>query len=284
MINEPQKSPIVVISWWSNCLALECLQRLTQFTRDRKIFLVQVGKSDEQKWKMRQVLPPCIVELDYPPDSPAEHSRIIRHIVKESLSQETGLWFFDHDLFLLEAIENWLHQVETEIERSYRILVLPQHEKKTPSITIPLFWISPKRWPGDLEGFDPVPFNPQLSAIQPYQISAELTLRLPRMDTLEEACGILENDQRVAFFPMYKQLGGPFPSFPAYQHLGGLNLFSNSTSHSISELNPNLQNWICKTTQIFSKFFTECPEDWLEIEDPALLNRLSEYRELINEN
>ena len=277
-----KKTPIVVISWWSNCLALACMQRLMQFARDREIVLVQVGKSDEQKKKLRHLLPPGIVELEYPPEPPVEHSRVIRYLVKEALPHEAGLWFFDHDLFLLEATENWLQQVETDLDRSDRVLALPQHEIKTPSITIPLFWVSPMRWPGDLEGFDPVPFNALMSAKHPYQHRSEFSLRLPRMDTLEQACAFLEEDDSVAHFPMNDHLNGNFPPFPAHYHLGGLNLFSYAIPGSVNELNPGLQKWIQRTTMDFSQFFADCPEDWLAIEDPVLLNRVLEYQELIN--
>ena len=277
-------TPIVVISWWSNCLALACLHRLMQFTGEREIILVQVGKLDEQKKKLRHLLPKRIVELEYPLEFPAEHSRIIRFIVKEALSQESGLWFVDHDLLLLEAAENWLRHVETDFDISDRILALPKYEKRTPSITIPLFWVSPVRWPHYLEGFDPVPFKAQLSSKHPYEHSSEFSLRLPRMDTLEQACAILGEEERVAFFPMRENLNVNLPTFPSHYHLGGLNLFSFSLPKSMQGLNPSLQNWILRTTMDFSKFFNDCPKEWLAIEDPVLLNRLLDYQEIINDH
>ncbi len=255
-----------------------------QFTSDREIILVQVGKLDEQKKKLRNYLPSRILELEYPLELPAEHSQVIRFIVKEVLSQESGLWFVDHDLVLLETADEWLRKVETDLENSDRILALPRYEVKTPSITIPLFWVSPERWPRYLEGFDPIPFNDQLSSKHPYSYSSEFSLRLPQMDTLEQACAILHEEGRVAFFPMEENLYGTLSTFPAHQHLGGLNLFSFSLPKSIQELDPGLQKWIRTTTKDFTEFFHNCPSEWLSIEDPVLLRRLLDYQELINDH
>jgi len=45
------RSDYVVISWWSNCLGLTCLDRLIKNinNRKRKIYVIQVGKQEKQK-------------------------------------------------------------------------------------------------------------------------------------------------------------------------------------------------------------------------------------------
>jgi len=43
------KSDLVVISWWSNCLGLACLHNLATYTRNRNIYVVQVGKRSNKK-------------------------------------------------------------------------------------------------------------------------------------------------------------------------------------------------------------------------------------------
>lgn len=43
------RSDLVVISCRSICLGLACLHNLVNYTRNRNIYFIQVGKSEEQK-------------------------------------------------------------------------------------------------------------------------------------------------------------------------------------------------------------------------------------------
>ena len=77
------KSDLVVISWWSNCLGLACLHNLATYTRNRNIYVVQVGKTEQQKERFRPHLPPGVEELPYPPDRSAEDWRVREAVAAE---------------------------------------------------------------------------------------------------------------------------------------------------------------------------------------------------------
>jgi hypothetical protein len=273
-------SQIVVISWWSNCLGLACLGRLTQFTQGRKLNVVQVGKSAEQKRKFRAYLPAGIEELHYPEEAPNEHSRVVQEVCFRLLNSEDGLWFIDHDVFLEENANNWFQAADTWLSGTQACLCLPLRPP-TPAITQPAFWISPSRWPQTITSFDPIPFQAQGTSRRPDLYRNNGDLRMPLKDTLVQARDELGSCGKVTYFPLTPQdvMGNPLPAFPAHTHLGGLFFLAGPTHPAAFETWSAAEEWSVRTLRRLSSFFESCTPEWLSIEEAVLLQRLAEFRE-----
>ena len=273
-------SQIVIISWWSNCIGLDCLNRLAKFTRGRQLLVVQVGKSDAQKALFRAHLPAGVSELSYPAESPAEHSRVLQEVSLRMLADSAGLWFMDHDVFLERECEAWFQSLDTWLQASDCCLCLPLRPP-TPAITQPAFWLSPQRWPEGISSFDPVPFQAHDVSRRPDLFRSAGDLRMPVKDTLVQARDELAAQGRLAGFPLRPQeaLGQPLPPFPPHAHLGGLFLLSGPLHPAAFEAWPPARAWTVKTIGALAQFYQACPEAWLAIEEPVLLQRLAEFRE-----
>ncbi|KAA3665365.1 MAG: hypothetical protein DWQ04_00965 [Chloroflexi bacterium] len=258
-------SSLVVISWWSNCLGLTCLHKLAKFTQDRPIFVVQVGKSNRQKKLFRQFLPQNVQELDVATDAPAEHSRVVSHVIRHQLSSANGLWFVDHDLLLHENWEPWLKGYDSHFQVLQNCLGLPPTDIH-PAITQPTFWLSPRHFPPDIS-LDPIPFQTRQQSRRPdlYPFSGALTM--PTKDTLVHARDLLQEQGRVSYYS--------FDHFPSYSHIGGLFLFAGPPIE-----HPDYQEWQQTTIAQFVSFFENCPAEWLAIEDSTLLHRIRTFQKI----
>ncbi len=270
--DESLHSPFVVISWWSNCLALTCLYYLRLLTTGRTIYVVQVGKSEEQKERFRSYLPPGVIELPYPAGAPAEHSRVVYHTAMDQLKEQRGLWFIDHDLILFGSSEPWFGAADVWLSHRDICLCLPASTSRM-AITNPAFWISPQRWPDTITNFDPVPFAPNESVQRPDLYTGELELQLPEMDTLVQARDELERQGCVGYYPLHRNAapGLALTPFPAHKHLGGLTLFMHQTHPA------GFDEWTRATVLRFRQFFDTCPPEWLAVEDPELLRRVAAF-------
>jgi hypothetical protein len=270
---------IVVISWWSNCVGLECLHRLASFPHNREINVIQVGKSPEQKQLFRACLPPGVTELPYSHDDPGEHSRVISNICQQKLRSDPGIWFMDHDVFFLADYELWFRAADDWLDRSEFCLCLPMRSE-TPAITQPAFWLSPLRWPADIASFDPIPFQARAEARRPDLYRNNGDLCMPVKDTLVHARDELLPYGRVGTYPLTAAdtvYDARLP-FPAHTHLGGLFIFAGPTHpEAFKTWTPALE-WTLSTLKRFVNFFEACPSNWLAIEDPTLMQRLTEFR------
>jgi hypothetical protein len=277
MPNSACRSSIVVISWWSNCIGLDCLHRLVEHTRDRDIIVVQVGKSAEQKALFRQYLPTRVVELPYPESAPAEHSRVVYEVALRQLRAESGVWFVDHDVFVHEDCEPWLMAADDWFSQSNLCLCLSAISTG-PAITQPAFWLSPTRWPDTITSIDPIPFQAHESARRPDLFRHSGEMRMPVKDTLVQARDDLTAVRRVGYFPLVTEAGADhkLPPFPRHTHLGGLFLFAGPL------LPPEFEAWMKTTVLRFTEFFERCPVGWLAIEEPQLLQRLREFQGALN--
>lgn len=267
------RSPFVIISWWSNCLGLTCLQHLTEHTSNRDIYVVQVGKSHRQRQSFRNHIPKGVTELPYPVDAPAEHSRVLGDIALRQLKSVPGVWFIDHDVFMHEACEPWLKMADGWLNQTDYCLCLPT-PLDGPAITQPAFWLSPARWPVEITSFDPIPFKTGEAARRPDLFCHNGDLKMPLKDTLVQARDDLQIRGRVGYFPLKTAPGvtHALPSFPAHTHLGGLSLFTGPI------LPPAFNGWMKTTVASFTDFFETCPDDWIAIEDPELLRRFLEFQ------
>lgn len=270
------RSGLVVISWWANCLGLTCLHNLVEYTTARDIYVVQVGKPEEQKERFRAYLPPGIKELPYPPDRPAEDWRVRESIARELLGDREGLWFIDHDLFVREDCEGWLESMDRRLEGSNVCLCYPA-PKRGPSITNPAFWLSPPRFPPGMPGFARLPYREEPVVSRPYALRQSAALIMPQKDTLVAAMEFLQERGLVCGFPVTGQdrmPGGPAP-FPRFEHIGGLYTFTG-------EIPPEpLQDWTARCVERFTAFYEACPLEWVSIEDPVLMQRLEEFRQTV---
>ena len=252
------------------------------YAPERVLCVVQVGKSPEQKRLFRACLPAGIVEIFYPEEAPGEHCRVLREVVLHQLTSQKGSWFFDHDFFPGASLESWLHTADMLFEETQVCLGLPALDPAEPAITGPAFWISPRRWPLNLDSFDPVPFKPRPEARRPDIFRGNGEMRMPVKDTLVQARDQLAWQGKVVYFPTaersFYESGNAvkLPVIPAYTHLGGLYLFNGPV------LPPEWTGWMRSTVQRFREFYASCPVEWKEIEDPVLLARLAEFHEALN--
>jgi len=270
------KSDLVVISWWSNCLGLACLHNLATYTRNRNIYVVQVGKTEQQKERFRPHLPPGIEELPYPPDRSAEDWRVREAVARELLGDHAGLWFIDHDLFVQENWDDWLDDMDRRFDPS-NVCLCHSTPRRGPSITNPAYWLSPVRFPPGMPSFASVPFHENPVASQPYAMRQKMELVMPEKDTLIAAMEFLEERDMVNGFPLIERDqvdGGPAP-FPHYEHLGGLYTFTGEAEHEL------LRDWIAHCVHEFTAFYAACPPEWLDVEDPVLMERLQEFQQAI---
>ncbi len=270
------RSDLVVVSWWSNCLGLACLYNLVRYTKDRNIYVIQVGKPDEQKERFRVHLPPGVKELPYPPDRGAEDWRVRETVARELLGNRSGLWFVDHDLFVQEDCEGWLKDMDYRFSQSTVCLSHPS-PVRGPTITNPAFWVSPIRFPPDMPSFAPLPYRENIASSQPYARRQPADLIMPEKDTLVAAMEFLQGQGMTCGFPLIhddRAPGGPDP-FPSYEHLGGLYTFAGEV------LPEPLHDWMARCVERFTAFYAVCPPALVSIEDPILMQRLEESRQAI---
>jgi hypothetical protein len=270
------RSGLVVISWWSNCLGLTCLHSLVRHTRERDIYVLQVGKPEEGKERFRAYVPPGVVELCYPPDRPAEDWRVRETVARELLSDSEGVWFIDHDLFVQEDCEGWLEDMDRRFEGSNVCLCHPT-PRRGPSITNPAFWLSPLRFPPGMPGFARLPYREEPVATRPYALRQPAALIMPEKDTLVAAMEFLRERDIVDGFPLADRdrvPGGPVP-FPRSEHIGGLYTFTGQVPPE------PLHDWVARCVERFTAFYVTCPPAWVSAEDPVLMQRLEEFRQAV---
>lgn len=270
------KSDLVVISWWSNCLALECLHRLVHHARERPIHVVQTGKPEEQKARFRAYLPAGVTELVYPAGASGEDWRVREAVARELLADREGVWFVDHDLFLEEDAASWLEEMDRRLEESGAWLSHPG-PRRGPSITNPVFWLSPASLPAGMPSFARVPYHEDPVASRPYAARQASALVLPGKDTLVAAMEFLAAQGRVHTFPLREQdrlPAGP-AQFPLYRHLGGLYTFTAEVERHTQD------GWLARCVAEFNAFYQACRPEWVAVEDPGLLERLEEYRKAV---
>ncbi|MBN2304066.1 MAG: hypothetical protein JXQ72_06305, partial [Anaerolineae bacterium] len=198
----PPPSALVVISWWSNCLALDCLQRLRTHAPDRPLYVVQVGKSPEQCARFREQVPPEVRELSYPDDAPAEHSRVIQHTAFTHLRDTGGVWFIDHDVLFQAEAEPFFAAADRWFARDPALCLCVNSQSGSPALTQPAFWLSPSRWPESTPALDPVPFKPRSSARRPDLYHHEGEMSIPEQDTLVRARDELAAAGRAAAYTL----------------------------------------------------------------------------------
>jgi len=267
------QSDIVVISWWSNCLGLKCLNKLCDFTESMNIYVVQVGKTEEQKELFRYYMPNRIKEIIYPSDKSAEHWCICEYLIYQTFKTNDGLWFVDHDLFILEPFEKWLQNMDRHFEDSKICFCYPLEENSS-SITNPAFWISPSRLPKGISSLAPIPAPKYSIANTPYKDKSSCGVVKPQKDTFILVKEELERLSLAGNYPL-RTISPESTNdlqFPRYSHLGHLSIF---TWENI----PKHLTKMCKNiVSQYNAFLKECPPEWRSIEDTQLKMRLNELK------
>lgn len=255
-------SSIVVISWWSNCLGLFSIHKLIEHLPSVKIYLIQVGKPDHLKERFREYLPPEVNELFYPENESAQHWRVIEYTVRNLLKEEEGLWFFDHDTFLLDDGRIWINRMDLKFLTSKSIICIADR-KHNRSFTIPAFWISPKQLPFGIPSFSPFPASVDPVADFPFfPVIDTPDLVRPEKDTLEAAVEKLSSSHSVLTYDLELD-------FPKHEHLGGLNIFV------YKDLPLEVRGYGMQAAERFKKFYEKCPKEWRDIEDCAIFESIT---------
>lgn len=271
-------SDLIIISWWSNCLGLACLSKVCEFAPTRSVFVIQVGKSETQKELFRHYMPKQVKEIVYPPDSPADHWCVCEFIIRQEFKEHEALWLVDHDLFVLEPFEHWLHTMDNRFQQRGAVLSYPFMENKS-SITNPLFWISPKNLPGNLPPFAPMPLPLQSLAHAPSTQTVDCTPVRPVKDTMVLVQEELERMNLTSVFSLETSESRDLEAlfFPRHEHLGHLSLFTWTT------IPEHLTSWARDMIDRYAHFYDHCLPEWKSIEDPVLLRRLKELRRQFEE-
>jgi hypothetical protein len=193
-------------------------------------------------------------------------------VARDTLGNRKGVWFFDHDTFVLEDLEPWLRRMDRELGRSACCLCHP-HSNPDPAITTPAFWLSPARFPAGLPSFEPIPYRETKVSQRPDLFRARSDLRRPDQDTLVRAKEFLAERDLVCDFSLDPRGAGP--AFPRHDHLGDLYVFA---AEILTEPLYDLESCVEK----FTVFYEACPQEWLETEDPVLLWRLMKFQQAMS--
>jgi hypothetical protein len=275
------RSSIVVTSWWSNCLALTALHRLVECAPGRELYVIQAGKTDIQMDRFRRFLPKHVRELHYPSHLLADDSPMREYLVREALRNSEGVWFVDHDTFITASAVPWLETADRLLEKS-NICLCTREPFPGSGVTQPAYWTSPKRWPQGLSSFDPVPFKAKPYSRRPDLYRHDGHLTLPLKDTLVQIREELDA-MRMAGALLFDHNGtGDYllPVFPRHQHIGGLHLYTGPV-HPPSSMPQAFFEWRRYVVSNFERFFTGCPKEWIDHEEPELLRRHRELRDVV---
>jgi hypothetical protein len=99
---------------------------------------------------------------------------------------------------------------------------------------------------------------------------------MPEKDTLVAVTEFLQKRDMVCGFPLTesdRSASGPRP-FPRHKHIGGLYTFALRIPAEVQGA------WVARCVKRFKAFYKTCPEAWVRIEDPVLLQRLEESARL----
>ena len=268
------QSVLVVISWWSNCFGLECLDRLIKYTKNRRIFVIQVGKQSDQKELFRYYVSDKVIELPYSVHSAAEDWHVRERVVKGLLKEHEGVWFVDHDCLIMEDVETWLNDMDHRFDHSDVCLCHPI-KNNMESITNPLIWISPVRLPVNTPSFAPDPISISSISGRPFESAATGMVTRPNKDTLVKAMEYLKKQGKVDTFPVdgSDQKSDQPTSFPFHDHLGGLSILT------LDDIPDKIKKYAVERLMQFNQFYARCAPEYRSIEDPVLKNRLKKYSE-----
>lgn len=267
------RSCVLVTSWWSNCLALACLQQLRAFAPDRELLVAQAGKSAAQAERFRRMAPAGVGEIFCPAGLAGDDSSMREHLARVALREREGVWFFDHDCFLLAPAEAWFAAADAQLGGS-QVCLCTRPAADGAGITQPAYWLSPRRLPADLPPFHPAPYTPRPYTLRPDLELNTAPLAVPRKDTLVAVAEALSAAGLAATYPDAGEphAGHLLPPLPRHVHLGGLHLYTTPVEPPAGAP-PGFLEQVLRTVRVFDTFFKACPPEWLAVEEPELLRR-----------
>lgn len=245
-------------------MALHCVKQLKKFCSNHPIYVVQNGKSPEKKRLFTSFLDDDVTELQYPEEAPGEHFHVIEHVLQNALPHEDGIWFLDHDAFLLEDAGHFFSEIDRTVEKSDICMFTPDQHP----LTIPAFWLAPKRFPEDCPSLAPYPHKVSEASRRPDMFEKKKSLDTPQHDTLVLA------QQHLA----KKGLAGLFPVlfFPEHHHLGGLHAFLRSSEDLLQQAHQDeeYREYMVARANDLKDFFSSCPQEWLVPEERAIVEKI----------
>ncbi len=102
------------------------------------------------------------------------------------------------------------------------------------------------------------------------RVQQRLELKRPKKDTLVACMEYLSAFGMVTQFDLHSEIKDAL-KFPFFSHLGGLYLFS------YLDIPDFLYPEVSRLVYDFKAFLKTCPQEWIDIEDPVLMQRLHEF-------
>jgi hypothetical protein len=267
----------LVISWWSNSLALTCLARLVAHAPEIPISVIHVGKPERQKALFRSAQPPGVEELQYPARDPGEHGAVLDHVLEAFRARPESLFCVDHDVFVEEPCGPWFERAAAEHLEQGHCMATPGGDG---SRTSPAFLLVPKLVPYETPSFLPVPPRHSPAARAPYAYRRDGIPRRPVKDTLVEAREYLARRGLHGNLQITTVSREGF-KFPRHAHVGGLHALAAPPLVTRPMPHPAYLSHLERALRNLEAFYTGCPADILSAEEPVLLERLEELRSSI---
>ncbi|MFL7870041.1 MAG: hypothetical protein ACK2U1_04250 [Anaerolineales bacterium] len=243
---------------------------------------MQAGKSKTQMDRFRKLMPSKVQELIYPEGLPADDSRMREYLALSLFKDQEGVWFIDHDTFFQAPVNDWFDRADLWFTEQ-GFVICTGSPRSGPGLTQPAYWLSPRNWPDGLSSFDPIPFQEKSYVRRPdlYTIDGELVL--PQKDTLVQVYEELSSLKLAGVYPWSPIDGHPLSPLPENTHLGGIHLYTISLRQieGLLSLNPEQSGWVANTLNQFDHFFGGLPQEWLAAEEPELLRRHQNLKNML---
>jgi hypothetical protein len=265
---------ILVISWWSNCLALTCIARLFQHAPGISISVIHVGKPERQKELFRSAQPPGVDELPYPEQRPGEHGAVLDYVLAALRDRRDPLFCIDHDVFVEERCASWFERTAALHEEQGHCLATPGGAEQA-SHTSPGFLLVPHLVPRETPSFLPVPPRHSPAARAPYAHRRDGAPVRPVKDTLAEACEYLEARGLRGTLGAVAESPERF-SFPRHTHVGGLHALAAPVLEAGAVAEPAYLSHLLRALRNLAAFYAGCSDEFRKLEEPVLLERLDE--------
>lgn len=277
------KSTVVVVSWYSSCLGLRCIHELHRLLPARDIYVIQTGKTADQRRQFRRLLPSGVRSIPYPAVSDGQHGAVLDYTIRKALPDAEGVWFVDHDIYNIEkSLPRWIESMERRVKRSRVCLSVPRPRNMNEPLTIPFFWISPRRLPQQTPSLVSVPsFRDSVSHKRLHNrpwakgsFDSSGQFGQPEKDTLWAALEYLKKRKLTATFQRRKRWWLPHHmNIPRHSHFGGIWALGGLYEIDRKKAPEELRLFVRAKAAQFLHFFNECPQEWQASENPVLLDR-----------
>jgi hypothetical protein len=271
-----QACRILVISWWSNCLALTSIARLLAHAPGIPVSVIHVGKPERQKELFRRAQSPGVDELPYPEQRPGEHGAVLDYVLAAFRDRPEPLFCMDHDVFLEEQCDSWFERTAALHLELGHCLATPGSAEQA-SRTSPAFLLVPHLVPRETPSFLPIPPRHSAAARAPYAHRRQGRPVRPVKDTLVEACDYLDAHGLRATLGASSESPAQL-SFPRHTHVGGLHALAAPPLEPGAPMHPAYLSHLREAFRNLDAFYAGCSDEFRNLEEPVLLERLDELR------